>query len=357
MTKGHWLKKAGRNPGSEHSQCYWLRTSMGLENLVLQEVESHCTPEQTFKSHRNVFIQVGQTMTNIFRALRTPDDAYEYLGYCEGIDHTRQSLDTIQQFFIHAIAPDLIQHYAQQKLRITVSFLGKRNYNRYLLEKRLGESLSGKIKLLDNEQRDAWQEGELRLRVHLEDDRAYWGLGLADIPLHRRFWRAIRYTGQVHTPVAACMARQVEPKDGQVIFDPFCGSGTLLIESAMLHTKYQHLGHDISQEAIEIARESAAQAETDILFEQRDSLLIDPPQVDYYLVSNPPWGDKHEIGETDTLFYKKLAQLIRKSAGAVLLLPENSMLRLQEEADWEMQEITQTRIRGKLAYLLKIKTM
>ncbi len=358
MTTGLWLKTSGKNPGPQRDHCrYWLRTSMGLEDQVLAEASTHCAPTQVFKSHRNVFIQVDREMNKTLTELRTPDDVYEFLGYCDGIDHTRQSLETLKAFFVKEITPFLIQHHGARTLRITASFLGKRNYNRYLLEKRLGESLYGQMNILDNEQHDPWQPNELRLRLHLEDDRAYWGLGLADTPLHRRPWRSLRYDGQVHTPVAACMARELDPKPGQLIFDPFCGSGTILIESAILYPSARFLGYDINPEAIDIASQAAAQAVVKIKLEQKDTLAENPPEGDYLLISNPPWGDKHEIDNITPTFYQQLSRFIRSSAGAVLLLPETSVQHLQEDSGLKTRQIAQTRIRGKLAYLLKINAI
>jgi 23S rRNA (guanine2445-N2)-methyltransferase / 23S rRNA (guanine2069-N7)-methyltransferase len=40
-----------------------------------------------------------------------------------------------------------------------------------------------------------------------------------------------------HPPLAACMARMAGPHPREVVWDPFCGSGTLLIEAAMIATR------------------------------------------------------------------------------------------------------------------------
>ncbi|GJM31651.1 MAG: hypothetical protein DHS20C18_06520 [Saprospiraceae bacterium] len=360
MTTEDWLESNRGNLDLEQSSHrFWFRTSMGLEDLVLAEIEDHFKPINVFKSHRNLFIELDAGPTDKVLNIRTADDVYDYLGYCDQIDHKKSSADRLKEHFTAHIAPYLIRHYSQKNIRITVSFVGKRNFNRYYVENRLNEVLvaSNQVGILSNEQRDTGQAGEIRVRIHLENDRAYFGVGLQDTPLHRRLWRATKYTGQLHTPIAACMARQLTPHQQALIFDPFCGSGTLLIESALLHPGIAHLGFDLSEAAILVAGQASAMAHTRITFGKNDSLSIKPPNVDYFLLSNPPWGDKHEITSLSENFYPKLANLIRTSLGAILLLPEELIINLRQETDLKFEEIAQTRIRGKLASIVKIEVV
>ncbi len=64
-----------------------------------------------------------------------------------------------------------------------------------------------------------------------------------------------------HPPLAAAMARLAGPYAGEVVWDPFCGSGVELVERALLGGVARVIGTDLSAEAVEIARknfESAA---------------------------------------------------------------------------------------------------
>jgi 23S rRNA G2445 N2-methylase RlmL len=190
----------------------------------------------------------------------------------------------------------------------------------------------------------------------MEGNAAYFGLGLQDTPLHRRPWRSLRYTGQLHTTVAAAMARVLDPPSNALIIDPFCGSGTLLAESAIMHPACRHEGWDIKEEALTIARQSAEQAGVQPAFRLRDSLQQSPPGKEYYLLSNPPWDEKHQISDGNIRrFISALDNWTQRSAVSVLLLPEELVLLLEEETGKPLERIATTRVRGKLAEIVKYK--
>jgi predicted RNA methylase len=60
----------------------------------------------------------------------------------------------------------------------------------------------------------------------------------------------------INPTVAACLARLVRVKSQGVVFDPTCGSGTLLIERALLDDGVELRGIDINKAAITAAREN-----------------------------------------------------------------------------------------------------
>jgi 23S rRNA G2445 N2-methylase RlmL len=63
-----------------------------------------------------------------------------------------------------------------------------------------------------------------------------------------------------HPQLAACMARLAGRVEHEIIWDPFCGSGLELIESALLGGVEKIYGTDVSSEAIAIAGENFAAA-------------------------------------------------------------------------------------------------
>ena len=174
-------------------------------------------------------------------SLHTADDIYQFLGQVEGIDNTKQSVKNIEQHVLQHVLPVITR---SQHVRVTVSFLGDRNFNRYYIENSLNSILATQANayILSNENGDKWIKGEVRIRLHIEDDQCYIGVGLQDKPLHRRIWRGESYTAQLHPPIAAAMAMLVNPWFSVSIIDPFCGSGTILVESALQHEGIKHMG-------------------------------------------------------------------------------------------------------------------
>ena len=354
MNLPQWL-----NAETHQENRYWFRGPVGLEQLLGEEIREDLPVDQLYISHRNVFVALNKEITideRSLRAIRTADDVYRYLGCCYGIDRTRPGLENLTNYFQKVIIPVLSQSDSHPFMRITLSFVGRRNYSRYFVEDKLNALLSDHTSFtpLNNEAKAAKQAGELRLRCHIEDETAFWGLGLDDTPLHRRSWRHLRYDGQLHTPVAATMARALNAGNASLILDPFCGSGTILIESALKYPDHQHIGFDISEEAIGIAQQSAALAKVSVDFVLQDTLISGPPSKPFLLLSNPPWDEKHEIGERQMeVFIQRIAQLIQASAGGGLLLPEAMILQLDRQSSSTLQRLAQTRIRGKMAWLIR----
>ena len=273
------------------SYTYWVRTAVGLEKIVVRELAKRFGVSRVKTSHRSVLFQLNNPVTEsvLCSSLRTADDIYHFLGQAEGIDNTKQSVKKIEEYFIKNVLP-VVPH--SQRIRVTVSFLGERNFNRYYIENPLNNILATQARahILSNESGDKWNDGELRLRLHIEDDHCYFGIGLQDKPLHRRPWRSESYAAQLHPPIAAAMAMLVQPSAGVRVIDPFCGSGTMLVESALQREGIEHLGYDIDPSAVAIATQNANLAGVEVKFQQGDFINHYKEQGKYVIVSNPPWG-------------------------------------------------------------------
>ncbi|MBG22018.1 MAG: bifunctional 23S rRNA (guanine(2069)-N(7))-methyltransferase RlmK/23S rRNA (guanine(2445)-N(2))-methyltransferase RlmL [Idiomarinaceae bacterium] len=76
---------------------------------------------------------------------------------------------------------------------------------------------------------------DIRVHAHLHKDQLTWYLDLVGEPLHRRGYRLEQGAAPVRETLAAAIAlRAGVTTSTEVLADPFCGSGTLLLEAAML---------------------------------------------------------------------------------------------------------------------------
>ena len=118
-----------------------------------------------------------------------------------------------------------------------------------------------------------------------------------------------------HPPLAACMARLAGPMNGEIVWDPFCGSGVELIERAMLGGVAELHGTDLSEEAIGFSQANVAAAKltgitarfTCCDFREYTGLR---PNSATLVISNPPMGRRVPIPNLRGLFY----DLLEKSA-------------------------------------------
>jgi 23S rRNA G2445 N2-methylase RlmL len=343
----------------ELDQHYFARVTAGLEQVVCQDIERSCDVRLLGFGHRRIDFSYAGTPAALLD-LRGVDDIYAHVARLTGLDHTRASLERLTA----KIAPmDLLPALEicaavrpisiAPTYRVTASHLGRRNYSRYDVESAVATALTGNLpwRFVLNDAEE--QEPELDLRVLLEDDWALLGLRLGALPLHRRAYKVASRPGSLKPPVAYCLGLLAALAPGEVVLDPACGAGTILIEAAALIRSGVVCGGDLDAMALETAQAnlqaagmgvelaalsdgfdprrlnlaSNAERPTALLYQgDATDLRLADRTVDAVL-SNLPWG-KQVTAETDLapLYRGILATIARVLApgGRAVLLTDQA---------------------------------
>lgn len=179
------------------------------------------------------------------------------------------------------------------------------------------------------------------VRVSLYKDVVTVCLDTSGESLHKRGYRKLTAKAPISETLAAALIMLTPWKEDRVFVDPFCGSGTFVIEAAMMAAhiapgvnrnfqaeSWTNLidpeiwedvreeargmeqrdastdiqGYDIDGEIIRAARENAklAGVEHMIHFQQRPVSLLSHPKKYGFLITNPPYGER--IGDKEELF-------------------------------------------------------
>jgi tRNA G46 methylase TrmB len=149
---------------------------------------------------------------------------------------------------------------------------------------------------------------------------------------HRFDYRKTSISASINPVTAASIMRLCEPymsKDADVL-DPFCGSGTMLIERAYLKPAKSLVGVDISGHAIKAACTNRRASGLRIALIHGDILGYGAAQYDE-VIANMPFGIRVS-GHTSNLklyagFADKLLELLRDGGYAFLLTQEKKLLR------------------------------
>lgn len=168
---------------------------------------------------------------------------------------------------------------------------GRRRARVWAVARRLAERGSA----LRNDSREVtWsvevdeEAGVLRCMPRGADPR--FGYRVADLP------------AASHPTVAATIAWVGRPQPGEVVWDPFCGSGLELVEAAMLAPGLHLWGTDISTEALAAAASNLAAASLEVAsttLRCASALSVVPrPEAREVslIVTNPPMGRRVEVG-------------------------------------------------------------
>ena len=148
----------------------------------------------------------------------------------------------------------------------------------------------------------------------------------------RFLYRKRALPASIHPVLAACLARyalsfvsNARPRT----LDPFCGSGTLLLELERV-VSTALIGVDVSERALDAARENAAAAHSAARFVHKDILKFEPRDPFDLVLSNLPFGNRvgtHSANEPLYRdFVRALPKLLAPGGVAVLYTMEHKLL-------------------------------
>lgn len=179
-------------------------------------------------------------------------------------------------------------------------------------------------------------------------DRFSIMIDLSGVPLHKRGYRPERVSAPLRETLAAAIVKLSRPRENVILRDPFCGSGTIAIEGAMMmkniapgaarahaaesfplfpgrlwrdareeaasavikDTGFRALGSDVDAECVRIARESAARAGVaDVAgFSEMNALDISTGGLRGTVVTNPPYGERLMTPEQVERLYRDMGR-------------------------------------------------
>ena len=207
------------------------------------------------------------------------------------------------------------------------------------------------------------EEGELLLRVRPCETEPGWEI-LARItrrPLSARAWRECNMSGGLNATIAYAMHRLSGQRERDRIFNPMSGSGTLLIERALMGPLDAIVGVDIDPDAVKCAQTNIRAAKREIEVAQVDALNTGLPDRSFDLViSDLPWGDAiGSHGGNEALypaFLQEMARLTARNGRLCILTHEIKLFErvLAAQTRWHAKELFQVYSGGHYpkAYLL-----
>ena len=181
-----------------------------------------------------------------------------------------------------------------------------------------------------------------QIQFSIMKDRVSLCIDTSGDGLHKRGYRPAHNAAPLKETMAAAMVTLSRYRGRDDFCDPFCGSGTIPIEAALIaknrapgldrgftaqswksiprrvwedereaarsrefHGEYRIVGSDIDPKAVAIARENAQRAGVDdvVRFEVADAMVFDRVTERGVIVTNPPYGERiMEKQEAETLY-------------------------------------------------------
>jgi putative N6-adenine-specific DNA methylase len=195
----------------------------------------------------------------------------------------------------------------------------------------------------------------IQLNLYIQQQLAIISFDTSGSALHKRGYRQETVEAPLQETLAAAMLRLADYKSDQIFLDPCCGSGTLLIEAALMathtppgylrqqwgfmrHPEYnvnewlkvrnkldanrvslptKHLsGIDINKNTVRIAKVNlkAAGFSQAIEVSQADFRDYTPPIAPTFILTNPPHGKRLEDENQLRPFYRELGEFLKNKS-------------------------------------------
>ena len=191
------------------------------------------------------------------------------------------------------------------------------------------------------------------VRVFIYKDEVVVGLDTTGESLHKRGYRKLTSKAPIAENLAAAMISLTPWHKDRILVDPFCGSGTIPIEAAMMAAniapgmnreftadKWENIidkklwyealdeandlivtsvetdiqAFDIDGKIIKAARENAKLAGVEHLihFQERPVSQLNHPKKYGFLITNPPYGERLEDKDTLPPIYKEIGAAMKR---------------------------------------------
>ena len=191
------------------------------------------------------------------------------------------------------------------------------------------------------------------IRLFLLKDEVTVTIDTSGEALHKRGYRTMTSKAPISETLAAALIMLTPWRAERILVDPFCGSGTIPIEAAMMaagiapgmnrsftaeswtnlipknlwyeaveeaqdfiqkdvHVDIQ--GYDIDGDIIKVARDNARRAGVDHLihFQQRDVAQLNHPKKYGFIITNPPYGERLEDKTALPALYGTIGEAYRR---------------------------------------------
>jgi len=235
-----------------------LRGRAGLESFVREEVEESATIRKKF---RILEVRSGLVIMTPVSPFSLADiytlRCFGTVGLVTGAvpdSDGENCVEALASVITSPLSRRILETFTEGAIRYRLNFIAK-GHQRGAVRHLANRAYALCPEILNDARNAPWaveiypsgRGSSVELRPRLTPDPRYY-FRRQDVP------------AASHPPLAACMARLAGRMDNAVVWDPFCGSGSELIERALLGGVTGVHGTDLSGEAVEITRENFAAA-------------------------------------------------------------------------------------------------
>ncbi len=328
------------------SYLFYAMTMPGLETLAFSEIRAAIADAELVKFARGIALFKSAEPAENLLDMHTTEDVFYALTHIKGLRRGQEALRVLHSATANA---DLTQALATWRRahpgarprtwRVISQMSGSYDFRRV----DGGEAVISALKRsMPKGMHQVEDDADVEIWLWLGGGDVLIGLRLSDATMRHRNYKREHLPASLRPTVAAAMSWLARPTAEDVVLDPFCGAGTILIERALLGPVEREIGGDMREEAVTIARRNARAAEVAASWHVWDarSLPLDDASVTR-VITNLPFGK--QIGareENEPLYTAVMRQCNRvlKPNGLLVTLTSEDRLwdKIIREHGWKI---------------------
>jgi 23S rRNA G2445 N2-methylase RlmL len=315
-------------------QSFYALTMPGVETLAFSEIRALAKDAELVKFSRGMVQFRSDVSPNVLLQLRTVEDVFVVLAHITGIGRAGNALRVFHSATLRADVPTALATWRRARKtgpaktwRVVSQMQGSHQFRRV----DAGQAVTDALKeLFPHKMRYVEDDADLEVWLWISGSEALVGVRLSDATMRHRTYKREHLPASLRPTVAAAMVLLSRPTEQDIVLDPLCGAGTVLIERALSSAYERALGGDIREDAVEMARRNARFAHVQTTWQTWDAraLPLEDGSVTRIL-TNLPFGKQVGNHEQNTLLYKQLSQefkrVLRKDGLLVTLTSEDRL--------------------------------
>lgn len=345
---------------------YIAQTQPGLEAVAWDEISARSGADGARELGRRIV--PDRAGMCVFRArrleplmrLRTIEDLLYLVGYRRGLGDDSAARERVRAmareapFIDRALAAMVLARPGSRSgrrlhFRVVARMAGEHEFRRIDFKRAIEQGIAERG---DHAWRLVEEGADVELWATMLADEAILAVRLSDERMRHREYKVAHAPGSLRPAVAAAIAWLSHPADDDVVLDPMCGTGTILIERALMGRYANLIGSDRDPAMMRAARENIGPRYKPIELHPWDAAAI--PLADgsvSRVITNLPWGIRHGSHQDNRRLYPRLMRefrrLVRKDGVIVILTAETRLMaEVSARAEFRPEKIVRVSVLG-----------
>lgn len=271
---------------------------------------------------------------------RTVEDLFALAGYRDGLGTSPAALEKIRTAAHDApYVEEALEARVRMSpgsragrrlgFRVIARIAGEHEFRRLDFQRAVERGIAERE---DHSWRLAGEDADVEFWTTLLGGEMFLAMRLVDERMRHREYKVAHRPGSLRASVAAALGWLSQPAADDLVVDPMCGAGTILIERAHLGRYAMLTGFDRDASAVAAARENIGPRYRPVGIARGDALRLPLGNAAAtQLITNLPWGTKYgSHGENRRLYprlIEEFARVVRPGGRLVMLTAERMLMR------------------------------